>query len=165
LGPLAAIPAIICGHVAKSKIKAAAGALGGDGLALAGLILGYVNIGLMILMGPLLAAIAIPSFMRARTTSMANTCLNNLRQIEAAKDSYALECGLSNGASITFADIGPVNTARGGYMKAWPNCPASSNYANTNKSAQLSELDYEINVIGRNAVCKHCHATPAHKLP
>jgi hypothetical protein len=158
LGPLTAIPAIICGHVAKSKIKAAAGALGGDGLARAGLILGYANIGLMI--------VIILSFKWARITSQAKACIGNQYQLEAAKDQYAIEYGLTKGARITFADIGPTNTALGGFMKNWPNCPASSNYANTNKSAQLSELDYDINVIGRNAVCKHCHdATPGHKLP
>ncbi|MCG2658750.1 MAG: prepilin-type N-terminal cleavage/methylation domain-containing protein, partial [Kiritimatiellae bacterium] len=56
----------------------------------------------------LLAAIAIPSFMRARTTSQQNACINNLRQIEAAKDQYALENGLTNLATIAWAStIGP----------------------------------------------------------
>src|SRR5690242_730688 len=37
-----AIPAVICGHVARSKIRKSGGALGGKGIATAGLILGYV---------------------------------------------------------------------------------------------------------------------------
>jgi prepilin-type N-terminal cleavage/methylation domain-containing protein len=114
----------------------------------------------------LLAAIAIPSFMRARTTAQANGCINNLRQIDGAKDQYALEAGLSNFAVVTFADIGPTNTARGGYMKNWPNCPASTNYANTNKNATLTALDYTINVIGSNSLCIGLNAaTPPHRTP
>jgi len=118
----------------------------------------------------LLAAIAIPSFMRARTTAQCNACINNLRQIEAAKDQYALEAGLSNsatggGAAALWAAIGPTNTAIGGYLKQWPNCPASTNSANTNKSDTLSALDYRIGAIGSNVVCiKMGAATPAHRL-
>jgi prepilin-type N-terminal cleavage/methylation domain-containing protein len=39
----------------------------------------------------LLAAIAIPNFVRARTTSQMNACINNLRQIDGAKQQWALE--------------------------------------------------------------------------
>lgn len=45
IGPLGSIPAVICGHVALSRIKKNPAALAGDGLAFAGLILGYVQIG------------------------------------------------------------------------------------------------------------------------
>lgn len=43
LGPLAGIPAIICGHVAGRRISASHGTLGGNGIALAGFILGCVG--------------------------------------------------------------------------------------------------------------------------
>lgn len=114
----------------------------------------------------LLAAIAIPSFMRARTTSQANACINNLRQIEAAKDQYALEAGLSNFATVDFSNIGPgADATRGGFIKAWPNCPGSTNSTNP-KSEANTELDYTINPIGSNAVCIGLGgATPAHELP
>ena len=39
----------------------------------------------------LLAAIAIPNFVKARTTSQKNACINNLRQYDAALQQYALE--------------------------------------------------------------------------
>src|SRR3954466_9617341 len=39
----------------------------------------------------LLAAIAIPNFVRARATSQANACINNLRQVDGAKQQWALE--------------------------------------------------------------------------
>jgi len=44
-----AIAAIITGHLAKKEIRDSGGALGGDGMALAGLILGYVQLGLILL--------------------------------------------------------------------------------------------------------------------
>lgn len=41
----------------------------------------------------LLAAIAIPSFLKARESARRTACINNLRNIDAAKDQYALEFG------------------------------------------------------------------------
>ena len=41
----------------------------------------------------LLAAIAIPNFVKARSTSQMNACINNLRQIDSAKQQWALEKG------------------------------------------------------------------------
>ena len=109
----------------------------------------------------LLAAIAIPSFMRARVTSQQNACINNLRQIEAGKDQFALENGLTNSAQITGADEAARFTAlvtggtAGGYIKSFPVCPASTNAGagGTNRTAAVSALDYEIGVVGSNATC------------
>lgn len=50
----------------------------------------------------LLAAIAIPNFVKARATSAANGCINNLRQIDAAANQFALEHNLKTGAKINF---------------------------------------------------------------
>jgi len=44
----------------------------------------------------LLAAIAIPNFVRARTTSQTNACINNLRQMDGAVQQYALESKLAS---------------------------------------------------------------------
>ncbi len=52
----------------------------------------------------LLVAIAIPNFFKTRVTSCANSCLNNLRQIDAAANQLALEHSLTNGAPINFPD-------------------------------------------------------------
>ncbi|MCX6355443.1 MAG: type II secretion system protein [Candidatus Aureabacteria bacterium] len=75
----------------------------------------------------LLAAIAIPNFMRARATTQQNTCWNNIRQFEAAKAQYALEAGLSTGATI--AD----STVLNGYLTnltVASSCPAKGAYSN-----------------------------------
>lgn len=46
---LGAIAAVVCGHLAKKEIRESNGMLSGDGMALAGLILGYVQIGILVL--------------------------------------------------------------------------------------------------------------------
>lgn len=43
---LGGIVAVICGHIAKNQIRSSAGSMGGDGIATAGLVLGYVNLAL-----------------------------------------------------------------------------------------------------------------------
>src|SRR5438105_13795352 len=49
----------------------------------------------------LLAAIAIPNFVRARTTSQANACINNLRQMDGAVQHYALETNIASSSTYT----------------------------------------------------------------
>ena len=71
----------------------------------------------------LLAAIAIPSFMKARTTSQKNACLENQRQIEGAKEQWAMENNQAQGATI-------VTTAVASYLKTgyFPACPGGGAY-------------------------------------
>ncbi len=81
----------------------------------------------------LLAAIAIPNFIKARETAQGNACTNNLRQIESAKEQWALENGKSTDAVVTSDDIK-------GYIKGgYPTCPAGG--------------AYDIKSIGHNVVC------------
>lgn len=47
-----------------------------------------------------LAAIAIPNFVNARSRTQSINCSNNIRQYESAKAQYALESGLKDGNSI-----------------------------------------------------------------
>jgi len=68
----------------------------------------------------LLAAIAIPNFVRARQTSQTNACINNLRIIDAADQQWALEQGQQSSASITSAAIVPYLGRAGSVM---PTCP------------------------------------------
>jgi len=65
----------------------------------------------------LLAAIAIPNFVRARTTSQMNACINNLRQIDGAVQQWALENKKDPAAAVTKVDVLP-------YIKSEPSCPA-----------------------------------------
>ena len=70
----------------------------------------------------LLAAIAIPNFVRARQTSQTNACINNLRIIDAAKQQWALETGQATTATPSSANIVPYLGRSGTVM---PYCPLS----------------------------------------
>ena len=76
----------------------------------------------------LLAAIAIPNFVRARATSQANACINNMRQIDAACNEWALEQGKKTGdgpATLT-SDLTPyIKLNSNGVI---PECPAGGTY-------------------------------------
>jgi prepilin-type N-terminal cleavage/methylation domain-containing protein len=65
----------------------------------------------------LLAAIAIPNFVRARTQSQKNACINNLRQIDSAVQTWALENKKAPDAAVAYTDISS-------YMKNSVVCPA-----------------------------------------
>jgi len=75
----------------------------------------------------LLAAIAIPNFVKARTTSQMNACINNLRQMDGATQEWALETKQPAGASVVQSQITP-------YIKLdsnnnLPGCPGGGSYA------------------------------------
>jgi len=118
---IAAIPAVICGHVAHSRIRRSAGALTGEGLALGGMITGYIGIAFSIFLIPLMAAIAIPNFVKARTTAQMNACINNLRQIDGAKLQWALENKKQETDTPRAQDLAP-------YLGAQLKCPAGGVY-------------------------------------
>ena len=65
----------------------------------------------------LLAAIAIPNFVRARTQSQKNACINNLRQIDSAVQTWALENKMASTATVSFGNISS-------YLKSAVICPA-----------------------------------------
>jgi len=81
----------------------------------------------------LLAAIAIPNFIKARETARKNTCINNLRLIDGAIQQWALESGASSTTTVVESSLtqylnragtGVINgTATGGVR-----CPSSGTY-------------------------------------
>ena len=136
---IAGIPAVICGHSALSRIKRSGGGLHGNGLAVGGLITGYLSIVLI----PMLLAIAIPNFVRARNVAMTNICLNNLRQVDGAKQMWALENKKDDSQTPTGQDLNK-------YLKRGFNtfvCPAGGSYS--------------INPVGQKPTC----SIPGHRLP
>src|ERR1700720_4848327 len=72
----------------------------------------------------LLAAIAIPNFVRARTTAQQNAFINNLRQVDRAKQQWALEFKAAPTDTPAFTDIQPY-LGRGTAGTA-PLCPSDS---------------------------------------
>ena len=67
---------------------------------------GFTLVEIMIVVAiiALLAAIAVPGFLRARKRSQASKILNDLRLIDAAVDQYAIENAKTTGASVTVVD-------------------------------------------------------------
>ena len=75
----------------------------------------------------LLAAIAIPNFVKARATSQANACINNLRQIDAAANQFALEQHKTTNAAISYPnDLTPYIKLNA--LGSIPSCPAGGTY-------------------------------------
>ena len=95
----------------------------------------------------LLAAIAIPNFVRARTQSQMNACINNLRQIDGAIQQWALEQKKDPAATVAFTDIAP-------YLKNSVICPSGG--------TAFSD-SYTITDVATKPVCKKVAAT--HVLP
>jgi prepilin-type N-terminal cleavage/methylation domain-containing protein len=97
----------------------------------------------------LLASIAIPNWVHARTNSQTTTCINNLRQIDAAKQQWAIETKQATNATPAFSDIR-------GYLKSVVICPAggpNATFAST----------YTIGNVATKPVCQIYPGT--HMLP
>lgn len=71
----------------------------------------------------LLAAIAIPNFVKARNTTQKNACINNLTKISGAIEQWALETNQKDGQAVDEENIK-------GYMQGekMPTCPAGGEY-------------------------------------
>src|ERR1700745_3774625 len=67
---------------------------------------GFTLVEIMIVVAiiALLAAIAVPGFLRARKRSQATRILNDLRLVDAAVDQYAIETNRNTGDSVTYSD-------------------------------------------------------------
>jgi competence protein ComGC len=77
--------------------------------------------------------IVIPNFIRARYETATNACINNLRQIESAKEQWKIENSKNDGDVVTEGDIKPYLNGN------LPKCPAGGTYT--------------INPIGENPKC------------
>ena len=89
----------------------------------------------------MVAGMAIPSFMSARKTSTKNSCINNLRQLEAAKEQWALATKKNSGDALEVAEV--LEYIKGSRM---PICPQGGSYT--------------LNVIGEDCKC----SIPGHSL-
>jgi prepilin-type N-terminal cleavage/methylation domain-containing protein len=114
---------------------------------------GFTLVEIMIVVATigLLAAIAIPNFIRARATVQANACINNLRKFDAAINQFALENGKRTSEAVTEDDVKPyIKLTTAGTL---PSCPAQGLY------------DVNSWRVSRTPRCSLQNRTPAHNLP
>ena len=98
-----------------------------------------------------LAAFAIPAFLRARTTTHLTMCIQNLWEIESIKEQWALENGIASGQAI------PDPTVLDPYVRAgtaWLFCSIDTN--------QSFATSYQVNAVETDPVCLILPAT--HRL-
>ena len=95
----------------------------------------------------LLAAIAIPNFIKARGTSQMQACINNLRQIDGAIQEWAAEKNKGVTATVGFTDISV-------YLKHVVICPAGG--------TAFSD-SYNLTDVSTKPTCKTTSST--HVLP
>ena len=99
----------------------------------------------------LLAAIAIPNFVKARTASQKNACIANLKQLEGAKATWALENNKTSTDTPTEANLIGATA----YVRTKPSCPGGgTDYL----------LAAQIGTVGTPTTCSLA-ATDGHSLP
>jgi prepilin-type N-terminal cleavage/methylation domain-containing protein len=101
----------------------------------------------------LLAAIAIPNFVKARTTSQMNACINNLRLIDSSKSQWALEQRKQSTDVPQDSDLQPY-LGRGSAGEL-PTCPVDP--------ANGFDTSYTANSVGVKPTCQI--VTLTHVLP
>ena len=95
----------------------------------------------------LLAAIAIPNFVKARTISQRNACIANMKQISGAKATWALEFKKNNGDTPGDGDLFGTDK----YIAKKPACPAGGTYL--------------VNAVDTNPACDKTGSPDLHILP
>jgi prepilin-type N-terminal cleavage/methylation domain-containing protein len=98
----------------------------------------------------LLGAIALPNFVQARKTSQTDACINNLRQIDGAKQQFALEAGKTTDYTPVAGDIQPYlgRGDTGSLTRVY--CPLVT---------PLPMGGYTINAVGTPPICTQYDAT------
>jgi type II secretory pathway pseudopilin PulG len=97
----------------------------------------------------MLASIAIPNFVKARNNSQTKACINNLRQIDAAKQQWGMEN--NKVTTDTPTDVVLTPYLGRGDSGQFPKCPAGN-------------VAYVINSLGTDPTCGSVGTLPEHVL-
>jgi prepilin-type N-terminal cleavage/methylation domain-containing protein len=95
----------------------------------------------------MLAAIAIPNFVQARTTAQTQTCISNLQQIDGAIQRWAAEERKDDQQAVTYEDIRI-------YLRNTPLCPSGG---------ATFDDSYTLSTVQARPVCQK--RPEKHKLP
>ena len=133
----ASIVAIILGHLSVSEIRKNAGRLKGEGIGIAGLVLGYIGLAAIPVI-LIIAAIAIPNLLRARMAANESSAVRGVQVLVMAEVAYSSShpntgytCSLSDLASAGLVDARLASGQKSGYIFELLGCrPANEGPAN-----------------------------------
>lgn len=136
---LTGVPAIVLGLLAQRDIRRSGGRLGGDGLAIAGIVTGGIGMFLAVPLLGMMVGIAVPGFIKAREKAQANACTEAQYMMDAAVDNWSIDRGKKVGDQPAEADLIGPNM----YLRTWPFCPIGPN----------GPTPIAIPAVGDDAVC------------
>ncbi|MDH4389567.1 MAG: prepilin-type N-terminal cleavage/methylation domain-containing protein [Fimbriimonas sp.] len=93
-----------------------------------------VEVMIVVLIVAVLSGIAIPNFIKTRTTARQKTCINNMKQIESAKEQWAMDKKKAAGDACAMSDLAGM----GNYLHNTPVCPGGGTYSVNTVAAQPS---------------------------
>lgn len=83
-----------------------------------------VEVMIVVLIIGVLAGIAVPNFVKTREVARQKTCISNMKQIETAKEQWAMDKKKASGDACAMADL----VGSGNYLNNTPTCPAGGTY-------------------------------------
>jgi hypothetical protein len=150
--------AIIFGHLSLSEIRKSAGRLKGEGVAIAGLVLGYLGVaGIPVIL--IIAAIAIPNLLRARMAANEASAVGSMHILVIAEVGYAgsrpeagYTCTLADLAGAGLIDAKLASGQKSGYVFELFGCTSSENGG---KNVKYRVVAYPLtrNTTGTRAFC------------
>ena len=156
--PLLFVAAIVLGHLALSEIRKSAGRLKGEGIAKAGLVLGYIQIvGIPFIL--IIAAIAIPNLLRARISANESSAVGAVRALITAEIAYAsahpeqgYTCSLSDLAETASMDGSLATGQKNGYAFELSGCSPETQ-GGPKVKYQVAAYPLRVNQSGIRAFC------------
>ena len=87
-----------------------------------------IEIMVVVLIIGILLTIAMPNFVRSRQTARVKSCITNLKEINSAKEQWAMDFRKDNDDSPVKSNLTTEGADSGKYLKKWPSCPEGGNY-------------------------------------
>jgi len=155
---LTPVAAVVLGHISLSQIKRSAGRLKGSGMAIAGLVLGYLSIASVPIV-LIIAAIAIPNFLRARISANESSAAASVRTLVAAETTYStahsdkgFTCALADLRNDRIIDETLASGSKSGYVFEVLGCKAE-NPEGPNTQFQVIAYPIKTGGTGTKAFC------------